>query len=243
MDANGSTGGGPARPRPHSTRALRGRLGPRAGGSGGPVSLGTGRDSLVVAVVAGMVLFARAARAIGPVDVEVAGMGGATNLASSAGNELGFEAGARAGVSWRHVYGGLSFVDSPTVTMSARCVGPVVADCTTATTSTVAFSVRSMRYGLDAGYDFRLLSRFIVRPQLGVGRIALYQSSPVQVVASDGLQGLDGTAHDVYLEPGVTAVLSLWHFFLGVDANALFVPELAHSRAALTAHGQLGVRF
>jgi hypothetical protein len=218
-------------------------LGLRARGSGGSPSPRTGRKGLEVAVVVGIVLFARAARALGPVDVEVAGMAGATNLASSAANELGFETGARAGVSWLHFYGGLSFVDSPTVTMRALCVGPVVAYCTTGTTSTLPFSVRSIRYGVDAGYDFRLLSRFIVRPQLGVGRIALYQSSPVQVVVSDGLEGLDGTAHDVYLEPGATAVVSLWHFFLGVDANALWVPELAHSRAALTAHGQVGVWF
>jgi hypothetical protein len=218
-------------------------LSARAHGSGGALSRQTVRDRLAVAVVAGILLVARAAHAIGPVDAEVAGVGGGTNLASSAANELGFEAGARAGVSWRHFYGGLSFVDSPTVTMRALCVGPVVAYCTTGTTSVLPFSVRSIRYGLDAGYDFRLLSRFIVRPQLGVGRIALYQSSPVQVVVNDGLEGLDGTAHDVYLEPGVTAIVFLWHFLLGVDANALWVPELAHSRAALTAHGQLGVRF
>jgi len=192
-------------------------------------------------MIAIQLLVAPAARAAGPVDVQIAGQaGGGTNPTSAAANPLGPELGARAGVSWLHYYGGLSLLYSLGSTTSATCAGPVVTACTT---SAIPFSARSLRYGLEGGYDLGVLPRVTVRPRLAVGELSLTQSSAVQVFVSGRLEALDGTSRGLYLEPGVAGLVSLGSLLLGADVGALWLPQLDRSRAALTAHVQVGVQL
>ena len=180
------------------------------------------------------------ARALGPVDVEVAGTaGGATNPVA-APDPLGFELGARSGVSFRHFYTGLAFSYSLGSTASAVCVGPVLVACTT---TTVTSSAHSVRYGIDGGYDIDLLPRLRVRPAIGVGILSFHESSPVQIVVAGALASLDRTASTAYLEPQATATLSFGAIFAGVDAGLLILPGWSRSNAALDGHGDVGVRF
>jgi hypothetical protein len=90
-----------------------------------------------------------------------------------------------------------------------------------------------MPAGAEAGYNIGV--PFVtLRPQLGVGNYTLTASST-------------GTAssntNNIYLEPGVTGLLSFGLWLVGVDANILLLPGLSGSQAAFTADGQVGVTF
>jgi hypothetical protein len=183
----------------------------------------------------------RNAWAAGPVDVELSTRTGyATNPTPGEPNALGFEFGGRLGLAWSNVYGGLSLMYAPGHETYASCAGPVINPCTT---STVGVSAHSLRYGLEAGYDLRLLHWLTVRPGLGVGVASLFESSPAQIVVNQKLEGLDGSERRLYLEPGVSVLFSLGVLILGADANAIWMPGLDRSQAAFTTHGQVGLRF
>lgn len=47
----------------------------------------------------------------------------------------------------------------------------------------------------------------------------------------------------LYIEPGVTGLLSLGLLFVGADANMLVFTSVEQSHPMFTAHGQVGVKF
>jgi hypothetical protein len=215
------------------------------------------------AASAGTLLFARAANALGPVDVEVAArVGGGTSPVSSGSNSsssgnldinpLGFGVGGRAGVSFFNVYAGLSAMyyfgggkDVPTV--------PGMPPAHESGTSVL--------YGAEVGYDIRLPG-ITVRPQVGVGKYTLNVDGSAQVcVGALGCAMYTGSStwDNVYIEPGITAKASFGTWLVGADANVFWLPgsdkvdislcpsPVCHytltSQLAFTAHGQVGLQF
>jgi len=161
------------------------------------------------------------AHALGPIDLEVAAKAGAgTNPSSGPINPLGFGLGGRAGVSFFGIYGGVDVMYY--LGGSQSVAGESV-------------SAHTLMYGLDLGYNFKL-TILTIRPQLGLGNFTV-TSNPGGFSASN-----------LYLEPGVTGLVSFGTFFVGADANLLVLPNVKtdtgnSTQTAFTIHGQVGVRF
>jgi hypothetical protein len=90
-------------------------------------------------------------------------------------------------------------------------------------------------YGLDLGPNFKV-AILTIRPLLGLGNFEL-STSPGS-----------GNPSYFYLQPGVTALVSLGLLFVGADANLLVLPSVATGtgnqvETAFTLHGQVGLRF
>ena len=177
-----------------------------------------------VAVGAATLSLSRDARALGPIDLEVAAKGGyGTNPFSVSPNPLGAGLGARAGVGIFGLYAGLAilyyFGGSEDTTLGK-------------------ISDHSLMYGVEAGYNWKI-TLLTIRPQLGVGNYTL----------TAGTSGSSASHSNLYLEPGVTALVSLGMMFVGADANLLVLPSIQQpdgnksTDTAFTLHGQLGVKF
>jgi hypothetical protein len=190
------------------------------------------RRSGAVLVVAsalgvGTVFVSRDASALGPVDVEVgARVGAGTNPFSAPPNPLGFGLGGRAGVSFLGLYGGLSamyyFGES-------------------AMPGGLATSEHSVLYGVEGGYGIKFLGLVTVRGQVGLGNYAVSYTGMGQT-----------TVNNLYLEPGITAMVSFGILFVGADATLLVLPSIVDPATpnansswdtAFTAHGQVGITF
>jgi hypothetical protein len=113
----------------------------------------------------------------------------------------------------------------------------------------VSLSEHVLMYGLEGGYNITLLDKLLtIRPQIGIGNFTLSSSGSA---SAPGLSGSgSNSASNLYLEPGVTALISLGQWFLGADANVLVLPGVTDpssnsstTDAAFTIHGQGGVRF
>ena len=63
------------------------------------------------------------------------------------------------------------------------------------------------------------------------------------MAALSGAPSANGNTSDLYVEPGVTGLIGLGLWYVGADANILFFPGLDNSKAALSIHGQIGVKF
>ena len=159
----------------------------------------------------------------GPVDaVEIAiKAGGATSPASGAPNALGFGLGVRGGVSFYGFYGGLSFMDYLGSGQDLPMPGA----------GTTHFSSSSVLIGFEGGYEIPI-SFFTLRPQVGIGSYTLIQT-----------ESESNSSGSLYLEPGVTGLLTFGRCLIGADANVLFLPSLSGSQPAFTAHGQIGFEF
>ena len=166
------------------------------------------------------------ARALGPIDLEGGlKVGVGTTPATFAASPLGFGIGGRAGVGFFNVYAGVSamyYAGSSTDVPSS--IGPQT------------FSSSSTLLGLEVGYSIHVLRRLTIRPQIGVGNFAIASG--------------DASQNFLYLEPGVTALVSLGRFlYVGADANVLILPSApqddgpAKALTALTLHGQIGVKL
>jgi hypothetical protein len=169
--------------------------------------------------------------ALGPVDVEVAAkVGGGTNpeknVAGFPPNALGLGLGARAGASLLGFYGGLSFM----YYLGASQDGPAGMGI-----SPNHESLKSVLYGVEVGYNISV-PLLTLRPQLGIGNYTLSASDTVPA-------GGPTNTSKLYLEPGVTGVLSFGMWIVGADANVLLLPGLSGSQPAFTAHGQVGIKF
>jgi hypothetical protein len=175
----------------------------------------------------GSLCVARDASALGPVDLEVAGkVGYGTNPFSNYPNPLGVGLGARAGVSLLGLYGGLSFMyyigSSQDVASQAGSI-----------------SAHSVLYGIEGGYGTKL-GPLTLRGQLGVGNFTISESG-----------ALSGNNSNLYLEPGVVALLTFGMLLVGADANVLVLPGVNNPlppgdsswQAAFTVHAQAGVKF
>jgi hypothetical protein len=165
-----------------------------------------------------------------PYDFEIAAkVGYGTNPGESRSNTLGLGLGNRVGISFRHVYVGISFVD-----YAGSRVKPAFADGLRSV-SVPSVSVHALMFGLEVGYGVAVMGLATIRPQLGVG----YHDV-----------NLPGFREDLYLEPGVAVVAPLGVCFTGVDANLLVLPlpyvsecGFCLGRTAFTLHGQFGVTF
>jgi hypothetical protein len=183
-----------------------------------------------VFAVAAMGATERDAKALGPVDVELgARVGVGTNPDSAGPNPFGFGIGGRAGVTFFHVYGGLSaihYFGSSNDVAGPGAIGTFV-------TKNVTYS--STLLGVEAGYSITAIPLLTIRPQLGVGNAAF----------SFG----DASQSHLYLEPGLVALVTLGLVYIGADANLLAIPGIDRGNndtktyTSFTIHGQIGIKF
>ncbi|HEX3345271.1 MAG TPA: hypothetical protein VHS09_11895 [Polyangiaceae bacterium] len=191
------------------------------------------RLPLLVAALAAAVLTASAARdahALGPIDLEVAAkVGAGTNLSNGGPiNPLGLGLGGRAGVAFFGFYGGVDVVDYLGGSQTLNPAGSAGASGTKE-------SAHALMYGLDLGYNLKV-AVLTLRPLLGLGNFEL-STSP----------GSTNPSY-FYLQPGLTALVSLGLVFVGADANLLVLPSVGTPTGnqvdtAFTVHGQIGLRF
>jgi hypothetical protein len=180
-----------------------------------------------LALGAALTLAPREAHALGPLDLEAGlkvGVGTTPSNLNAQINPLGLGIGGRAGVSIFGLYGGLNIVDYLGSSQSN-------------------VSVHALQYGAEVGYGWKLML-LQIRPQVGFGSIGFKSSidSSVPVIG-----GTSQTNSYFYLEPGVTALISLGLLYVGADANVLFMPSVttadgsSTSSTAITLHAQVGV--
>jgi hypothetical protein len=193
---------------------------------------------LTAALGAGTLSTARDARALGPIDLEAgAKLGMGTNPSNNNGgpNPLGLGLGARGGVSFMGLYGGLNLVYYFGSSQNETLGG-----------SSTSVSVHSLLYGIEAGYGIKL-TIVTLRAQLGVGNAEVTASGSSQIAGISGSGSQKNSS--LYLEPGVTAMVSLGMWFVGADINALVLTGVkdgsgkSNTDTALTWHGQVGVTF
>jgi hypothetical protein len=174
-------------------------------------------------------LFAGEAHALGPIDLELAARGGAGSApGGQSPNPLGFGLGARAGVSFMGLYGGLSFIN-----YFGETQGP----------TDFSVSSHALLYGVEGGYGSKILGLLTLRAQVGVGNFGQ------TVETKTGIATDSRTFNSLYVEPGILVMLPLGPILIGGDANVLVLPSRAYPDghtaldAAFTVHAQIGVKF
>ena len=195
---------------------------------------------LALTVTVAAVFCVRDARALGPVDLEVgAKVGGGTNpLSGESPNPLGLGIGGRAGLAFAGIYGGVAlmyYVGESQNVSSALGSGSI--------------SDHVLMYGFEGGYSLYFLDKLLtIRPQIGVGNFTISVSGSGSV-SGIGFSG-SNSANNLYLEPGVTALISIGQWFVGADANVLILPGItdpggtsSSTDTAFTLHAQGGVKF
>jgi hypothetical protein len=177
-------------------------------------------------------LFPRDAFALGPVDLEVAVRGGYGTSPGGGVNPLGGSIGGRAGVKFLEFYGGLSLLYYFGESTDVPGVPGLL--------PSGSLSAHSLLYGIDVGYGPTFFDVLTLRGVVGIGNYTL---------TADYL-GASTSGSNLYLEPGITALLSFAGFFVGADANALILPGVtpagtssSTTDTAFTVHGQLGMKF
>ncbi len=184
-------------------------------------------------VGAGVLAAPRDAFALGPVDVEVAAqVGGGTSTIGAGPNALGLGLGARAGVDVFGIYAGVA-------AMYYVGDGGPVADSNGAPYHRYA---RSTLVGLEGGYNIGL-SILTLRPQLGIGFYNAGFSDSIPSAQGFGTTNTSSSSGSVYIQPGVTGLLSFGIWLVGADVGVLWVPAVDASQAAVTVHGQFGIKF
>jgi hypothetical protein len=184
---------------------------------------------LLLAASAGATTFAasRSAYALGPIDIEIAPrVGAATSpIKGDPINILGFGLGGRAGVSIFGIYAGVS---------GAYYFGGAFNPCSPLSNIICRkTTVSSWLYGVQGGYSVRILA-LTLRPTVEVGEYVIHTTVT-------GLPSQD--VGNVYIEPGLTALVAVGPWFIGADANVFLTPGLDGSQAAFVANGELGVKF
>jgi hypothetical protein len=179
---------------------------------------------LVPAIATGLVLLSvpRVAHALGPVSVEVAARGGvASSPTKDQPNPLGWGIGGRAGVSIFSFYGGLSLM----YYFGGKASQP-----------SVDTSNHTLMYGIEGGVNIGV--PFVtIRPQVGIGDFSVSASC-----SSDSGPTCTGGSN-LYIEPGVVALVSLGQLLVGADADLLFVPNLDSAKVAVAGNLQVGAKF
>jgi hypothetical protein len=174
----------------------------------------------------------REAHALGPLGVEVgAKVGYGTSPGGAAVNPLGIGLGGRVGLTLAGLYAGLDVVDY---------LGSLDEN---------GGQYHAIQLGGELGYGLKVRA-VVIRPQIGVGDV--YLSGSVAGLTSPELP----TALCLYVEPGLSVLVSLGVVYIGFDAGALMIrsePAYVQSgshytlttslAAALTAHGQIGLKF
>jgi hypothetical protein len=196
----------------------------------------------------------RDAHALGPVDVEIGAIAGAGTLPTHQGNgavvlgssgeavpnPLGFGLGGRAGVGLHGLYAGVEglydFGGSDAYGVKAH----------------------SDLFGVDVGYSFKL-PIVTIRPLVGIGNFTETVSGLPQpsCPAGSGPCSVPNSQsyNTLYVQPGITVLVSLGTLYVGADANLLMLTSLPgyagcqcsngqdQLELALTFHAQAGVRF
>jgi hypothetical protein len=198
-------------------------------------------------IVAGAIAFGAAtfamtsnAHALGPIDIEVGAKAGiATNPDSSSAtingssvsppNPLGFGLGARGGVAFLGFYGGVQLMYYFGSSQDFGGAG-----------QSLSVKEHTFMYGLELGYGITLLDLLTIRPQVGIGNATFSESGNFSGIANVTSSQSNS---NLYIEPGVTALISLGGWFVGADANVLFFPGRDDSKAAFSLHGQIGLKF
>jgi hypothetical protein len=179
----------------------------------------------------------RKAHALGPIGIEAgAQVGYGTNPDSSFQNPLGVGLGLRAGVVlFGGLYGGVKITDY----LGSNQDG---------------LKFHSLQEGIDVGWGFKILL-LTIRPQIGIGNIGFTESGTesVTVAGVTASTSANASQSSLYLEPGVTALISLGLIYIGADINYLYVtsyPDGVNSTGVstkgaggATIHGQIGVQF
>jgi hypothetical protein len=101
--------------------------------------------------------------------------------------------------------------------------------------------VSSTLVGLEGGYNIGI-SMLTIRPQLGLG----YYSAGATVTFPQGIGATasgSSNSSSIYLEPGVTGLISLGMWFVGADVGVLWVPAVDDEQAAVVVHGQVGIKL
>jgi hypothetical protein len=190
------------------------------------------------ALFAGMISLAwpTEAHALGPIDLEVgAKVGYATNPDSANSfNSLGFGVGGRAGISFLGIYvgGNLMYYTGGSADFGVDKI-----------------SQHALQYGVEAGYGFKI-AILTLRPQVGVGNLHSFGTVTFPSGDSTSLAAYN----NLYIEPGLTALISLGLVYVGADANLLVLPRAdsadpvtgastTKTETAFTVHGQVGVKF
>jgi hypothetical protein len=129
--------------------------------------------------------------------------------------------------------------------------------------SDVTLSDRALLYGLEVGYGFRVQpvswAWFTVRPLVGVGDAAIAHTDPslakVDVVTTASGRSSSSTSdtitvNNVYLRPGITAMLSSSTNYVALTGNVLVVPGISYGGSSEPTtwfsyglQGELGFRF
>jgi hypothetical protein len=189
---------------------------------------------LVGALAVSAIWIPREAWALGPVDLEIAAQvgGGTSTVGSGAPNALGLGVGGRVGISAFGFYGGLAamryFGDGQDIPDASG--GPPVH---TYASSTLV--------GLEGGYNLGL-SILTLRPQLGIG----YYNAGFSYSNPPGLGepgSSSGSTSSIYAEPGITGLVSFGLWFVGADADLLWVPAVDNAQVAVVLHAQLGIKL
>lgn len=188
---------------------------------------------LLAASIAAVLAFSvsRDAHALGPVDLEVGAIAGAgttpSNTPSGLPSPLGFGLGGRGGIALFGFYGGVE---------GMYYFGG----------SQNGVSAHSDMYGVDVGYNLKL-PLITIRPLVGIGNFT--ESGSGTATTPTASVSFSGNQSTLYVQPGLTALVSLGTFYVGADANALLLTSLPQPSGgkgldvAVTIHGQLGVRF
>jgi len=176
-----------------------------------------------VAFAIGLLAAPTEAHAVGPIGIELgAKVGYGDNPTGGDPNPLGLGIGGRGGVTFMNIYAG---VDVRYYFGGSANIAPGA-----------SISAHSVLYGIEAGYGFTLVDILTIRPQLGIGNLTITAASV--------------SASNLYLEPGVTALVSLGEpWFVGGDVNLLVLPGISNGEGgtttdtAFTLHAQVGVKF
>ena len=172
------------------------------------------------------------AHALGPVNVEVGGLVGyATNPNSDGGyNTLGVGIGARGGVEFLGIYGGLRalyYVGGSTDIPGGGSI-----------------SSHAFMYGIDGGYSFHILM-LTIRPQIGIGNLTLSGSEQ----ADSASASLSVSESHIYVQPGVTGLVTFGVVYVGAELNVLVIPGVdqgdgnSKTYASFAPNAEVGVRF
>lgn len=178
----------------------------------------------------------RDAHALGPIDLEIGlKAGGASNPFSSNNpypnpNPLGFGLGARAGVGIFGFYGGLKFMYYFGSSDTASAPG-----------ESGSYSRHTVMYGAELGYSISILDLIVIRPQVGIGEATISSGSSLSGLVNGSLT--QGSHGNLYIEPGVTALVGFGLWFVGADANVIFFPGLDNSHVAVAFNGQVGIKL
>jgi hypothetical protein len=176
----------------------------------------------------------RDAHALGPIDLEIGlKAGGASNPLSGDSpnpNPLGFGLGARAGVGIFGFYGGLKFMYYFGSSDTASAPG-----------ESGSFSRHTVMYGAELGYSISILDLIVIRPQIGIGEATISRGSSISGLVNGSFSS--GSDSNLYLEPGVTALVGFGLWFVGADANLIFFPGLDNSHVSVAFNGQFGIKL